>query len=592
MNNCVLSLTLGHNCTAALSKNGGIIASSSEERFTRKKNQTGFPAKAIQSCLKIANISIKDVDLVVLASHITPPLQQSGNEIEHDWGDKRFSWYSAASKIRRGLRRYKFLETALYNALAPKFGKYTEIGRKNLISRALGIDKNKILSAEHHLLHAYAGIFSSGLKGDLLVITVDGEGDGLSSTVGVFSGGRYRRISSSPYSESIGLFYSAVTEHLGMKILEHEYKVMGLAPYASPERARKLADKLKKLIRVEGLRIKTKVHSHRFKEVLKKKLEGERFDVIAGAAQMLVEELLVKLVKNGIKRTGMKRVILSGGVFMNVKANQSIAALPELEEGYFMPSCGDESLPIGGCYWGTREILKHENLKPLKNLYLGPDFSDEDALKAIKEAGKEFSYEKLDGGMAKRVAKILSRGKVVARCCGRMEFGARALGNRSILADPSMLGIIEKINKMIKMRDFWMPFAPVIMEEHAKEYLKDKAILKKTKPYFMMITFDSTKKAQTELAGGVHPYDKTLRPQLINSEMNPGYYAILKEFSRITGRYGIINTSFNIHGEPIVMTPADALHTLRNSGLDYVIIGNYLVRKKEKNKNRNSVQRG
>ncbi len=575
----ILGATLGHNATAALSKDGKIVACASEERFSRKKNHYGYPERAIKFCLEFCTIEPKELDLVVLASHITPPLMAQGGDIrEASREDKRLNWFTALSKVRSSLQRLKPLETNSYMKVAPAFAKMTHKKRVEMISNLLGIDQKKIISGEHHLLHALSGIYASGMNDkDLLVITVDGEGDMLSATVGTFQQGTYKRLASSNFSDSIGHFYSAVTQYLGMRMLEHEYKVMGLAPYAWNEPTEKVYDILKQYLWIDGLTIKAKVHSHRFLEVLERELRGVRFDYVAAGAQLLVERLLCTLVKNAIEQTNIHDIILSGGVFMNVKANHEILKSDAVSSLYIMPSCGDESLPIGCCYHGTKVLLPGAKLEPLKDLYLGPAYSDEHIRDILVKS--EFKFRLCQGTIAKEIAKLLAKGEIVARFSGRMEFGARALGNRSILADASDPGIVERINKTIKMRDFWMPFAPVILEEQAYRYFKDIELLEKIKPHYMMVTFDSTRVAQKDLAAAMHPYDKTLRPQLISKQTNPEYYQIIVEFSKLTGRYGIINTSFNIHGEPIVCSPEDALHTLKNSDLQFLALGNYLVYK-------------
>ncbi len=575
----VLGATLGHNATAAISKDGKIVACASEERFSRKKNHFGYPEKAVKFCLDYCNIDSSKIDLVVLASHITPPLVSEGGEIrEEARDDKSISWFTLLSKIRSSMQIVKNVEKESYKKLAPMFAQLTNKKRVETISKMLKIDASKIISAEHHLLHALSVIYASGITDkDLLVVTVDGEGDMLSSTVGTYKNGEYKKIASSSFADSIGHFYSSVTRYLGMKMLDHEYKVMGLAPYAWNEKAEQVYEKLKKYLWIDGLTIKSKVHSHRFLEVLEDEMRGVRFDYVAAGAQLLTERLLCTLVENAIKETDIHDVILSGGVFMNVKANQEILKSKNVNSLHIMPSCGDESLPIGCCYHGTKILKPESKLAPITDLYLGPEYSDDDIKKVLLKS--EFKFRLCQGTIAKEVAKLLAKGEIVARCSGRMEFGARALGNRSILADASDPAIVEHINKTIKMRDFWMPFAPVILEEQAYRYIKDYETLSKIKPYYMMITFDSTRQAQKDLAAAMHPYDKTLRPQLINKQTNPEYYSILAEFSKLTGRYGIVNTSFNIHGEPIVCTPEDALHTLRKSELKYLALGDYLVYK-------------
>ncbi|MEK6840042.1 MAG: carbamoyltransferase C-terminal domain-containing protein, partial [Nanoarchaeota archaeon] len=339
-----------------------------------------------------------------------------------------------------------------------------------------------------------------------------------------------------------------------------------------------LYNKLKEYLWVDDdLRIRTKIHSHHFHTLFQDLFKGIRFDYIAAAAQKLVETLLVDLVKKAVKKTGLSTVVLAGGVFMNVKANQEILKLEEVKKLFIMPSCGDESLPIGSCYYGTwlqhKELLK--TLQPLTNLYLGPEYSQEDIERALQH--HSFDYKNYDKKINIEVSRLLAEGHIVARFDGRMEFGARALGNRSILADASNGDVIDIINRMVKMRDFWMPFAPSVLEEYAQLYIKNPELLQKTQPYFMMHAFETTPLAQKDLKAAMHPYDKTIRPQIVHKAHNPKYHELLTYYMKRTGRYGFLNTSFNIHGDPIVCSPEDALHTLKNSGLHYLSLGNFLV---------------
>ncbi len=586
----VLGMTLGHNATAALSNNGEIIACASEERFVRIKNVYGYPEKAVTFCLEYAKISPQQLDLVVLSSHITPPLKQTSEGLREESRKdaETITWFSILSHMRNKASRIKSFDTAGYTLVAPLLAKATHKKRVEIISSLLNIDPTKIISSEHHLTHAFSGIFASGwhntlsLQEQILAITVDGEGDMLSSSVGIFSPAtnHYERIAESSYAESVGHFYSAVTTHLGMKMLEHEYKVMGLAPYSSSDTAERIYQKLKQYIWIDdNLRIRTAVHSHHFEHICAQLFKGIRFDYVAAAAQKIVETLLVELVQKASRKTNISTVVLAGGVFMNVKANYEILKLPEIKRLFIMPSCGDESLPIGSCYYGTwlnkPDCLKI--IKPLTTLYYGPSYSREDIEAALRES--EFSYVYCGKKITQEIVRLLSKGEVVARCNGRMEFGARALGNRSILADASHPEVVDIINRMIKMRDFWMPFAPSILEEHTQKYVLHPELLTKIKPYFMMMAFESTPLAQKDLRAAMHPADKTIRPQLVTKELNSEYYAIVEAFRRKTGRAGILNTSFNIHGEPVVCSPQDALHTLRNSGLKFLALGDFIVKK-------------
>jgi carbamoyltransferase len=283
-------------------------------------------------------------------------------------------------------------------------------------------------------------------------------------------------------------------------------------------------------------------------------------------------------VKNCIKKTNVHKIACGGGVFMNVKANKKISELPEVDELFVFPSCGDESLSIGAAYYlYAQKCLEcgiSPQIDPLMNLYFGDSFSRSDAKETIRTAGGQFEFEYVSD-IEKRVSELLVDGKIVARCKGRMEFGARALGNRSILADPSNPKCIREINMMIKNRDFWMPFAPVILKEREGDYIVNP---KNIPAPYMILTFDTTG-ARERIIAAIHQADLTTRPQVIEREWNPEYYDIIKHFERETGIGGLLNTSFNLHGFPIVHGPKEALWTFNNSGLEYLALGDYLLHK-------------
>lgn len=261
---------------------------------------------------------------------------------------------------------------------------------------------------------------------------------------------------------------------------------------------------------------------------------------------------------------------------MNVKANKKIAEIPGLRDLVVCPSAGDESAPFGGAYFGYQHLSKTIP-QNISDLYLGPDFSGQEIEQAIKEAlNKSFTARKYND-IEKQIAKLLANGKIVGRFKGRMEWGARALGNRSILMDPSRADLKTELNDQVKSRDFWMPFAATILEERQKDYIVNP---KNIKGYFMNIGFDTTGKGKKALSAAVHPYDFTCRPQILRKEDNPDYYKLIKYFEDQTGIGAVLNTSFNYHGEPIVCSPKDALHTFAVTGLKYLAMGNYLITKK------------
>jgi carbamoyltransferase len=360
---------------------------------------------------------------------------------------------------------------------------------------------------------------------------------------------------------------------------------MGMAPYA-PEKGAKIAyDRFKELLAFDGnsgltWRRKSGVpHTYYSYKFMRDLVERMRFDWICAGLQQFTEEHLTEWASNAIRKTGIRKVALGGGVFMNVKANQRIYELPEVDGLFVFPSCGDEMNAIGAAYLAYAEAMgkqgKSADIPPLGAIYWGPEpkDGDVDALAAGLRA-KGYSIEK-PADLEITVADMLVNGEVVARAAGRMEFGARALGNRSILADPTRQDVIRIINDMIKNRDFWMPFAPAMIAERSDEYVVNP---KKMDAPYMIMTFDTTAKVG-EFPAGVQPYDRTARPQFVHKDQNPAFHKIISRFAEKTGRAVVLNTSFNLHGYPIVCTAADAVDVLERSGLENLAVGSYLIRK-------------
>jgi carbamoyltransferase len=346
------------------------------------------------------------------------------------------------------------------------------------IEAHLKIDRQKFFIVDHHALHATYAYFASPFRHEkVLILTSDGIGDYLNSTVSVADEyGRITRISEDYNLNSIGRIYNQVTTHLGMKGLEHEYKVMGLAPYCKEENIRGVYEIFQEIIEVDGLHFRDKIN-YRAESLFDKKLKRVRFDRIAGALQKFTEDTLAKWVGNAIRLTGVEKLVFAGGTAMNVKANMTIGALPEVSDFYVPPSPADESNAIGAAFWGQAKYYEEtdkakdiNNIKELKTVYLGPEFNKSEITEAIEINNAKIRVRKTEN-IASDVAQYLSKNKIVARFAGRMEFGARALGNRSILANPSTWETVRVINEKIKNRDFWMPFTPSILKERAEDYM-------------------------------------------------------------------------------------------------------------------------
>ena len=369
-----------------------------------------------------------------------------------------------------------------------------------------------------------------------------------------------------------------------MKPTEHEYKVMGLAPYGKEKYAIQAYKVFEKTLRVEGTEFVWNIKPNDSYYWFKEKLEGIRFDSIAWGLQNWVESLLIKWTQNTIRKYKISNIIYSGGVAMNIKAMGKLVELAEVDDLFVGGSASDESLAIGAgiCLNENLTLKKKEkwlskNFTRIETLYLGPEAQINDEKKLINDLdNNKYFFE--ENPSPEKIALILSKGKIVGRCVGRMEFGQRALGNRSILADPSNIMIKEKINSAIKNRDFWMPFAPIVLESYVEKYLINP---KKIESPHMTIGFQTTELGYKKMIAACHPADKSARPQILKKEHNSKLFEIIEEFSKIKDCGAILNTSFNLHGYPIVNTPKDAFYVFENSDLDVLVLNHFIMFKHE-----------
>lgn len=585
----VLAIHDGHNASVALFQEGKITYALSEERLTRVKNQGGFPAHAFQRVLNEAGVSPEDLDRVVLCN--SRPLRREW--VYRDLIMKRYGQYcTAAPGAGHRFRRKaveampKSLVAGLRKALKPGTQKGIEELRRERLDPILaaGVSERMVAGLDHHLCHAAGAYYAQGeFQEPVLCLTCDGGGDGICASVWIGERGRLKRVDTIPVDDSIAKLYALITYMLGLVPLEHEYKVMGLAPYADMEKAEEVAAYLGEHFawaeddtrwkRREGL-----PPTSYWYDIIQRKTRFQRFDVVAAGFQRFIEQSMVRWVRAWIRKSGLHKIALSGGIFMNVKLNKTIMELDEVESICVLPSCGDESNPIGGAYLGALSAGGDPfTFSPLRDLYLGPNYSKEVVQRSVQEFEKKHPVRiEIPVCIELHVAELLAQGQVVARYEGREEFGARALGNRSILADPARLDIIREINKMIKCRDFWMPFAGTMTTDQARRNLLNP---KNVKAPYMIMAFASNGHYE-EYHAATHPYDRTMRPQILEEDWNPSYYRILKEFERLTGRKGgLLNTSFNLHGYPIVSSPEDALDVFARSGLTHMAMGHYLITK-------------
>ena len=564
MSELILAIRAGHNASACIGDATGIRYAIQEERLRGEKNYWGFPSKAIASCLAHVGAGPEDLAEVVSGERQVVLRYHSRDDILHSYARQ----LEPVGRIRQQVAM------PLVMHLAKDYGQ--DAFRSELAG--VGLAGARLSFYDHHDSHAATAYF--GLRADrskpLLVLTCDGSGDGVSATVQVVRDGVSQRLAETEWANSLGAIYAWVTYALGFLPLEHEYKLMGMAAYVDDGVAAREAKLFEEYLglRPDGLGF---VRGHAMPipssgPRLISDLRGRRFDYVCAGLQRFTEDLLVRWTRAAVRATGVTDVVVAGGTFMNVKANKRIAELDEVTSFEAFPSCGDETLSLGAYYQAAAKRWGSDRVQPLSDFYLGDDVTEAEAEQAV--AGRGHVVERPSEPEAS-VATVLASGEPVARCVGRMEFGARALGNRSILADPKHGDVVRVINQMVKKRDFWMPFAPVVSAADADRYLVNPKGLRS--PY-MMQTFDSRANF-TEFIAAVHNADLTCRAQIVPRGHNAGYEALLREFEARTGRGVLLNTSFNLHGFPIVRTAAEAVDVFERSGLRWLQVGPYLVRK-------------
>lgn len=581
----ILGINEGLNSSVAVLEDGEIVFALQEERLNRKKEYAGFPELALAFMLDHLKLTPGDFDAVALANLASPARSREYFLKSYDLNAMTVAEHLLAGDIGSAVKRvWRSLPQSVKNLKAN--AQHADNNDTIEVKLAgLGFARDKIRRTHHHKNHAACAYF--GMRANAadkhLVLTLDGGGDDVCSQVYVAEGGKLEMLAETPAGNSVGQIYSRMTHMMGMKPHEHEYKLMGMAPYADNDYADPVVAFLETLLDLDPanpLKFKSKVGDTAMIEpLLERGLRRVRFDSLCGGMQRFCEDLLVKWVKACVAETGIHKVVAAGGVFMNVKANKLISELPQIEFFDVFPSCGDETLSFGAAWLEAvrQDPAINEKIR-FNNFYLGPDSSyDLDAAKA--EYGDRFEFEESDD-LVERVTDLLAAGEIVARASGPMEFGARALGNRTIMADPGRPNIIPTINKMIKMRDFWMPFAPSMLRERVDDYIvRPKSLPDETVSPWMMHTFDTTE-ARDQMGGATHPYDGTARAQVVCKSINPEYHAIISRFADKTGKGVILNTSYNLHGFPIVTGSAEALDVAVRSDIRYVLLPGCLAIKK------------
>ena len=560
----ILSICDGHNASVALSKNGEVVFAISEERLTREKNYFGWPAVSLAH-IDENYINLASIDKVVMYREDVADYLAFLIPEHIESSSAKDIWKKTITRV--SLKARPVVNNSLFESWLRRY-----------YSKKLGVSSNKLVLLNHHKAHAYAAFSEiSACTEKWLHFVLDAEGDGISTSVLHFRDGDLDVVSSNDRHNSLGHFYSQITSYLGMKPNQHEFKVMGLEPYADRDSKgfKSCYQKFSDIIKLKDGKICFSISpaTLKFKRYLYKNLPGERFDNVAAAAQIILEDIVIAYVKYWMNKQSIFRISMSGGVAMNVKLMQRLYEQDDINEIYVVPSSGDESCVLGcSNFFALSSGLE---LKKMGNLYLGVERNFEKEVESLKERRPDLlieHYKDIDT----EVAKLLFDGYVVARVCGRDEFGARALGNRSILANPRESKVIDLINKQVKDRDFWMPFTPSILIEKKDDLILNPRNYEAT---YMNITFNSTDYAQDVMPASLHPWDKTVRPQFVSKEQNASYHRLISKFYEFSGIPSVLNTSFNLHGDPNASSASDAIHAFDHSGLMFLQIDNYLIRK-------------
>lgn len=594
----VLGINCGHDSSIGIVEDGRVTYAIQEERLSRDKFHRGFPFLSIRSALQYTGLKPSDFDSVVIAN-LNSQEEMLGGDIPTFYSrvNRRIPWYAGMFSV---------LFSLMDNILRTTFRRNIASKMVMRVLEEMGFETRRVKFMHHHLAHAAGAFFGSGFE-EAIIFSIDGKGDHISHQTYTARAGKFEKISESRDFDSPGFFYTSITAYLGFKRLQHEGKITGLAAFGDFDKVKHIASPLgltkdggsfRNLLipdriagniflayfdflrRQPGLffkllasspNIMSRYSQECFEAYYRKKFNGISREHVAAFAQRHLEDVVLKLVEKQFREYKIPYIALSGGTFGNVRLNQKIAELDGIKEVYVQPGMGDGGLGVGAALWenwGRQKEWKHNFLK---NVYLGPDFPESDIIMALKKYN--LNYEKRDN-IEKDIAQALVRGEIIGRYTGRMEWGPRALGNRTILAAAINAGINQDLNKRLKRTEF-MPFAPIIMEEFAGSYFKNyKGADIAAK--FMTITYYVSEDKRKQIPAVVH-VDGTARPQTVSAEHQPSLYKVLSEYYAFTGIPVLINTSFNMHEEPIVCTPEDAVRAYLQGAVDKLAIEDYLV---------------
>ncbi len=553
-----------HDAAACLLENGRVVAAAEEERFTRIKHDSSFPRNAINFCLEYANIQTRDIDYVVF------------NEKPFLKFERITKTILATYPLSGGL----FQEAAI-NWMGDK------LWIKSLIEEEIGIDREKILFSQHHLSHAAGSLFCSNFR-EAAVVTCDGVGEWETTAVGFGKAGwqageknEIQLLEEIRFPHSLGLLYSAFTSFLGFKVNDGEYKVMGMAAFGKP----RYTDKVYQLINVAedgSFRLNMQYfsfHYHTKKSINRRfeKLFGRSRNAdIAASIQKVTEDVLIKICNHAYLKTGFKKLCFSGGVALNCVANSRILRETPFEEMFIQPAAGDSGAAMGAALFVWHCLLGEPRSFVLNHAFWGKEYSDAEVESFLKSKRTGYEHIKDRDKLLDLVAQAIADGKVIGWLQGRFEWGPRALGNRSILADPRDNLMKDIINIKIKFREPFRPFAPAVLSEKAEDFFEFDKTRNQSPLRFMLYTLPVKKK---ELIPAVTHVDGSSRPQVVDKETSPLFYSLIEKFYHLTGMPVLLNTSFNLKDEPIVNSPQDAFNTFTKSGIDMLVLNNFIIKK-------------
>ncbi len=544
-----------------------VIFASNEERYTRRKNEGGFPHRSLQALFEATAIAPGDIDRIYVCGEMTPPFPVRLFPRVHYWlydakRDRRNSMF------RKFMDAVTFLTPMSHTGESSWMRKFTRPLLPMVARRLLPkeLRKTPIQFVEHHQCHAAGAYTFSGFE-RALCITSDGMGDGLSLTVSECAPDTgVQRLWAATSQDSFGLFFEILAEAFGFVPCRDEGKITGLAACGKPENVKESPPFALEQGRLQYTGPHGAPGVRWARQHLMKLYSRE--DLAAWAQQQL-EDHLLEIARWWLRDTGHHNLAVAGGVFVNVKLNQRLHELEEVENLFVYPNMGDGGLSLGAiCEGGGMARTE------MADVFFGDMFTEEQMEAALKEAGLE--YERHDD-IAVRIGELLHEGVIVARFDGRMEWGPRALGNRSILVRTTDRAVVDKLNELLDRSDF-MPFAPALLDEDAEEYLLD-VDAGRHAAEFMTVCFNCTDKMKREHPAIVH-VDGTARAQLVRKDHNPNFYRILEEYKKHSGDSVVLNTSFNIHEEPIVCTPKEGVAAFLHARLDYLAMGPFLARRK------------